>query len=168
MDYKQVMPKPVDLGRLMNGCMGEPIINYEDKGNYNQNPQGLRTVMGYNVPDWQRPLVWSMDQNVKLIESLWLGLPIGTYTFNRKYGSKFDNLLIDGQQRMNAIEMYLNDVFNVFGYTYSETGLVDKRYFRNSAHFPAYITETDDETYLRNYYNMMNFSGTHHTDDQRA
>lgn len=165
-DIKRVMPDRVYLGRGLESCIGEALLHYADDDN--DNPQGLRTVMGYNVPTWQRPLVWSMDQNIKLLESMWLGLPIGTYSFNRKYGSKFDNLIIDGQQRMNAVEMYINDGFKVFGYLYSETTKVDKLFFRTNAKFPCYIVETDDEQYLRNYYNMMNFSGTSHTEDQRA
>lgn len=34
--------------------------------------------------------------------------------------------------------------------------------------FASYRTETVDEDYLRNYYNMTNFGGTAHTEDQRA
>lgn len=166
MTTNRVMPKRIDLGRGFDSCVGEVFLHYN--ADDNSNPQNLRTVMGYNVPTWQRPLVWSVDQNVKLIESMWLGLPIGTYTFNRKHGSKLDNLIIDGQQRMNAIELYINDGFEVFGYTYSSITDIDKRFFRQSSRFPCYITETDDEEYLRGYYNMMNFSGTAHTEDQRA
>jgi hypothetical protein len=37
-----------------------------------------------------------------------------------------------------------------------------------SRHFSAYLTQSEDEAYLRGYYNMMNFGGTAHTEDQRA
>lgn len=161
-----VMPPRVDLGRGFDGSMGEAMLHWET--NNEPNPQELRSVMGYFLPSWQRGLVWSEQQQVKLLESCWLGLPIGTYTFNRKYGSKYDNLLIDGQQRLYAIQCYLEDRFDVFGYKWSETTVIDKRRFKHSVKFGSYICETDDEQYLRNYYNMMNFGGTAHTDDQRA
>ena len=163
----RVMPDPMDLGKHMASTVGSPIFNWTEKDHIN--PHGYREVLGYFLPSWQRPLVWTQEQNVKLIESLWLGLNIGTFTFNRaKRGSPFDNLLIDGQQRMWAVQCYLSDEFPVFGYRWSETTIVDKRGFENSRHFHCYITESEDEQYLRSYYNMMNFGGTAHTEDQKA
>ena len=164
----RVKPAPVDLGRGFDGCLGEAMMHWESDGDETPNENGLRTVMGYFLPEWQRGLVWTREQKVRLIESCWLGLPIGTYTFNRKWGSKYDNYLIDGQQRLNAIQCYLSDEFPVFGYKWSETKKIDKRRFRHSVKFGSYICETDDEQYLRNYYNMMNFGGTAHTEEQRA
>lgn len=163
---KRLMPKTMDMGHRFDACIGEAIMHYEDQEE--DNTQGLRSIMGYFLPTWQRGLVWTKEQNVKLIESLWLGLPIGTYTFNRLYGSKYDNLLIDGQQRMNAVQLYLEDEFEVFGYKWSETTTVDKRFFRSGARFGCYITKTDNEQYLRDYYNLMNFGGTAHKDNERA
>jgi uncharacterized protein with ParB-like and HNH nuclease domain len=163
---KRHMPDMYDLGERADFCIGEAMLHYENDDD--PNPLGLKRIMGFFIPEWQRPLVWSHEQNVSLIESLWYGIPIGTYTYNRLYGSKQNNILIDGQQRMNAIELYLNDEFPVFGYRWSETTILDKRRFRHSCHFPCYITKSDDEQYLRNYYNLMNFSGTQHTEDQRA
>lgn len=166
MTVARLMPNAMDLGRGFDSCIGEAIMHWQEQEE--PNPLGLRVVMGHFLPTWQRGLVWSKEQKVRLLESCWLGLPIGTYTFNRKYGSKYDNLLIDGQQRLHAIECYLSDEFAVFGYKWSETTQADKRRFRHSVKFGSYICETDDEQYLRNYYNMMNFGGTSHTEDQRA
>lgn len=133
------------------------------------NPLGLRVVMGYFLPTWQRPLVWTEEQKVRLIESAWKGLSIGTYTYNRaRLGSPYDNLLIDGQQRLHAIECYLNDEFPVFGYRWSEVTKVDRRVWEMTIHFRSYITETENETYLRDYYNLMNFGGTAHKETERA
>lgn len=163
----RLMPDPIRLGQHMASTVGTPILNWKDKDH--QNNFGYREIMGYFLPEWQRPLVWTKEQKIKLIESLWLGLNIGTYTFNRvKFGSKYDNLLIDGQQRMWALQCYLSDEFEVFGYKWSDTTDVDKRGFENSRHFHCYITESNDERYLKDYYNMMNFGGTAHTESQRA
>lgn len=163
----RVMPDRMNLGEFMSSTTCTPIYNWKSEDHIN--PHGYRSVMGYFLPSWQRPLVWTYEQKVRLIESLWLGLNIGTYTFNRaERGSKFDNLLIDGQQRMWALQCYLTDEFPVFGHYWSEVTEVDRRGFEFSRHFHCYITKSEDEDYLRSYYNMMNFGGTAHTEDQRA
>lgn len=162
-----VMPDPIRLGQHMSSAVVTPMFNWKEKNR--ENPFGYRQVMGYFLPSWQRGLVWTQDQNIKLIESLWLGLNIGTYTFNRAgYGGKYDNLLIDGQQRMWALQCYLSDEFAVFGYRWSEVTEVDRRGFEMSRHFHCYITESEDEEYLRSYYNMMNFGGVAHKESERA
>lgn len=165
---KRLMPQPMDLGQHMSSAVCNPMFNWKEKDR--QNDFGYREVMGYFLPPWQRGIVWSHDQKVKLIESLWLGLNIGTYTFNRtkSHGGQFDNLLIDGQQRLWAMQCYLSDEFPVFGYRWSEVTDVDRRSFEMTRHFHCYITSSDDEQYLRCYYNMMNFGGVAHTEDQRA
>jgi uncharacterized protein with ParB-like and HNH nuclease domain len=94
------MPRPRVLGIHMSSTVGQPIFHAEsDK---TPNPHGYRKVMGYFLPSWQRGLIWTEAQKIKLIESIWHGLNIGTYTFNRSktFGGQFDNLLIDGQQRL--------------------------------------------------------------------
>ncbi|WP_198014640.1 DUF262 domain-containing protein [Salipiger mucosus] len=127
-----------------------------------------RTVMGLKLPTWQRPLVWTEEQNIRFLESLWLGLPVGTYSYNMVLdGGALDGLLIDGQQRLNAIQRYLEDAFPVFGHRWSEVTKVDQRLFKLTA-FPSYCTQSSDEQYLRDYYNRMNFGGVAHTEEQRA
>ena len=162
------MPDKIQLGEFMSSTCATPIYNWRDK--HTPNNHGYREVMGYFLPSWQRPLVWTSEQKIKLIESLWLGLNIGTFTFNRskEHGGPLDNLLIDGQQRMWALQCYLSDEFHVFGYKWSEITDADKRGFEFSRHFHCYITKSDDEKYLREYYNMMNFGSVAHTEDQRA
>ena len=169
MGAKRVMPERLYLGSSWNTVMSLPMAQ---KSSYGKGevmfPRGPRVVMGFQLPEWQRPLVWSTGQKISFIESLWKGVPVGTWTFNRSYKNrKLDDLLIDGQQRLNAIECYLDDGFSVLGYHFSEVTRIDRRFF-DCLTFPSYITETEDEEYLKGYYNMMNFSGTAHTEDQRA
>jgi hypothetical protein len=155
------MPAPVELGRHTASCIGELLINRRDE------PAYRRRVMGFVLPPWQREFVWTQQQSIKFMESVWKGMPLGTYTFNRLYGSEFDNYLIDGQQRLQTISKYLDDEFPVFGFFYSETTELDRRRFRNIV-FASYICETDDEAYLKDYYNLMNFGGTAHKENERA
>ena len=163
-----VMPKRVRLGEHLQTTMLAPIHHWQHDDT--PNPNGYRSVMGYFLPPWQRGIVWTQDQQIKLIESCWLGLNIGTYTFNRSRdrGGPLDNLLIDGQQRMHSLECYLKDAFPVFGYKWSEVTEADRRGFSFSTHFSSYLTQSEDEAYLRGYYNMMNFGGTAHKDGEQA
>ena len=168
---KRLMPETVNLGRAyaspMATAMGQ--LRAWRESPEKENPHGRRTVMGYCLPTWQRGLVWSEQQKIAFIESAWLGLNLGTYTYNvAELGSKFDMLLIDGQQRLYAIECYLNNEFPVFGYHWSETTAVDRRVWEVSINFSSYVTETEDEAYLRNYYNLTNFGGVAHKESERA
>ena len=146
-------------------AMSHPMLQW-DKHAESDSPE--RRVMGYRVPSWQRPLVWTDDQKVRLLESVWLGLNIGTYAYSQNYDKpEFDGLLIDGQQRLNAIQEYLCDHFPVFGYKWSEITAIDRRFFESN-HFHCFIIDSDDEDFLRNYYDMTNFGGTPHNPNQRA
>jgi hypothetical protein len=163
------MPETFNLGQHMASVVGQAIFEREKWIEAGRPQLSERMVMGYRLPAWQRPFVWTEEQKIKLIESLWLGLNIGTYTFNRaRQDGVYDNLLIDGQQRMKAIEEYLEGRFKVFGYLWDETTVADKRGFANARHFHCYITSSMDEGYLRGYYNMMNFGGTAHKSEERA
>ena len=132
---------------------------------FNEKQHGY--ILGFKIPDFQRSLVWSQEQKIKLIESLWIGIPIGTYTVNEFYDSEYDLIIIDGQQRLNAIESYIYDDFKIYNMLYSELPIIDKRRFNNSL-FPQYVTNSDDIEYLKNYYNLMNFGGTAHKESERA
>ncbi len=167
----RLMPPRINLGKHYHSTMAACMGRYKEwqENPQESNPHGLRTVMGFNLPSWQRGLVWTEQQKIAFIESAWRGIGIGTYTYNvAEIGSPYDYLLIDGQQRMSAIEDYLNDKFPVFGYHYSEITIVDRRMWKMTTLFPSYETNTEDEDYLRGYYDLMNFGGTAHTEEERA
>lgn len=166
------MPAPIDYGRASSGLIGAIMMKEKDFEAKYDNPTGGRTVMGFAVPSWQRPLVWSDEQKIKFIESVWMGLGLGTYTINNltdlnKMEHPLNNIVIDGQQRLSALEAYLHDEIEVFGAKWSEVDIVDKRRFK-STKFSSYETASTDEAYLRSYYDLMNFGGTQHTLDQSA
>lgn len=161
---KRLMPAKLELGQHMASCIGQAIFEWES-GKY---LTGGRHVMGYNLPTWQRPFVWNRQQSIRLIESIWLGLNIGTYTFNRSHTNPmFDNLLIDGQQRLVSIQEYLSGELEVFGYRWTSLERAEQRSFE-SRHFHCFITNSTDEAYLRGYYDLMNFGGAAHDESQRA
>jgi len=163
-----LMPPKIQLGSLSPLSMGHAVMNWKEPMSANPD-KGLRRVMGFILPSWQRPLVWTQEQSESFLRSVWLGLPIGTYSYNQTHETpELDGLLIDGQQRLWAIQQYLEDAFPVFGYRWSEVTVVDQRRFKTSTTFGCYVTESDDEQYLKDYYNRMNFGGTAHSEEHRA
>jgi len=165
------MPERVRLGNAVASTMAHAMGKKRDwaVNTYGDRRDGERVVMGFYLPKWQRGLVWTDAQKIAFIESAWRGVNLGTYSYNQApLHSLYDNLLIDGQQRMNAIECYLNDEFPVLGWRWSEVTEVDRRIWVMSTVFASYMTETEDEDYLRSYYNLMNFGGVAHKESERA
>lgn len=127
-----------------------------------------RRIGGYRLPDFQRPLVWTEEQDILLIESIWDGMDIGSYAVVEDLTNpKNDGLLLDGQQRLNALFRYQNNEFPVRGYLWAELTDTDRREFKRST-FPRVTLRSPSEETMKTYYNRMNFSGVRHTMDQQA
>jgi len=57
---------------------------------------------GLRLPRYQRGLVWTPEQSLRLVQSVWDGYPIGTFLlWEHKYGEPL--LLLDGQQRLASL-----------------------------------------------------------------
>ena len=80
--------------------------------------------------------------------------------------------IIDGQQRMRALDKYYKNELTIFKGTESEHSYEDlddiqKRRYNNNVIGFIRLEDADEET-LRDVYDRMNFGGTNHTEDQRA
>jgi len=140
---------------------------------------GQTWLLGYAIPPFQRPLVWSEEQKVRFVESAARGLHLGTWVYNDAMGfgmeqvegrevmPRTDRWLIDGQQRLNALDEFFDDKFPVFGLTWSQVPQTERRRFLNQ-NFAAQQIQSSDEMELRRLYDRLNFGGTPHTPDQRA
>lgn len=132
----------------------------------------LEHLSNFRLPEFQRPAVWTQPQETRLIESIWRGIPIGTYSVNRlsptdeRY-QEFSELLLDGQQRVRAIVNYINDEFPVFNRLYSELSPSDKAFFKQSK-FAHCETSFTDWNSIREYYDTMNFGGVAHEPEMKA
>ena len=170
-DKTRLMPERFHMGTNLSTTMSHAIGQWQraTENPDQENPHNGSTIMGFVLPHWQRDSVWSEAQMVSFLESAWRGVPLGTYSYNRcDLGLALDNLLIDGQQRMIALQRYLEDGFAVFGHRWSEVTVLDRRAFEYSTSFPCYETQSTDEQWLRDYYNRMNFGGTAHKKEERA
>lgn len=173
------IPEKINLGQHRDTVMSFLWVNRKEhdelagSGRHLLSEHSDRFVCGFSIPSFQRPLVWTREQEIAFIESAWLGLPIGTFTYHQmKWGSdgkplRFSGMLIDGQQRLTTLDRYWNDEFTVFGLLWSEVDQVQKRRFMQTP-FPHYEVALWDEDAIRELYDRMAFGGTAHEDHQRA
>ncbi len=172
-----------------NMVISEVVGNYEhfledEEKVRQQYPWATRFVMGYPLPSWQRALTWSDEQKARFITSIWSGVDIGSYLINDQYDTllvegaktfqyrKFSNIILDGQQRLQAIQDYLNDLFAVpdaqgTPRRWSDLPRRERRRFE-SRHFARCSVKCWDEATLRHIYNLRAFGGTAHEAHEMA
>lgn len=149
-----------------------------------QYPWAQRFVMGLPLAPWQREFKWSMDQVQRFITSAWTGVHLGSYivtaTDLRKEDAGFrgieylslSNMVIDGQQRLQALELYLNDQVPVpdasgVPILWNEVEPFDRRRFQNTVFSRSEIPLLP-EPELKFFYDTFNFGGVPHTAEERA
>jgi hypothetical protein len=123
---------------------------------------GERRLGWFVLPAFQRPPVWTLEQQERFIESAWMGLPLGVFVWNDAPGTRFDQWLLDGQQRVGAVLAYMADEFPVYGYRFSELTETDLRKWEMSVSFPCRKTNLRDEAMLRDVYDRLAYGGTAH------
>lgn len=134
----------------------------------------LRRVLGYPVPTWQRPLVWTAEQCERFIQSVYAGGYLGLFVYNDALttAKHLDGLLIDGQQRLHALELYLNGELAVTGpdgkqRLFTELTDEEKAHFYRIP-FGFQVVNVDKEDKLKELYDLLNFGGTQHKPTERA
>ena len=70
-------------------------------------------------PEFQRNTVWDDVRKSRLIESLMLRIPIPAFYFDEDNDGK--KTVIDGLQRLTAINEYMDDIFRLTGLQYLQT-----------------------------------------------
>ena len=68
-----------------------------------------------DIPEFQRGYVWTRTQASRLIESLIIQCPIPVVYFSQASDNKL--IVIDGNQRLLSIKLFLNDGFELQGLT---------------------------------------------------
>lgn len=146
---------------------GQPLATCVDHGLrpfHGTAPADCEVLGCWVLPPFQRPPVWAQAQQIRFLESLWLGLPVSVYVVNRAPKvsfTRFDSWLIDGQQRWRAIYAYVADAFPVLGYRYSELNRTERTVFELLS-FPCIQIGIDDECRLLELYNRLAYGGTPH------
>lgn len=168
------MPLPLFTPRSFASDVGELVRNRERADRWHAAGRPApRRVLGWPLPPWQRPPVWRVDQSRRFIESAWLGLHLGTIVVNGMREQPdgkphpLSGLLLDGQQRLLAIEAYLAGAFTVFGHDWHELGAHEHRRFYAAALTRCEVSLWQEDA-LRDLYDRLNFGGTLHDPEERA
>lgn len=143
-------------------------------------PWAERFVMGLPLAPWQRGFKWSMEQSQRFITSVWTGVHLGNYVLtedNMEPGTEVKykylaNCVLEGQQRLKAIELYVSDELAVPDERgvltkWSELDRVEHLRFKKVIFNCGTVRETNEER-LREFYDLMNFGGTQHEESERA
>lgn len=143
-------------------------------------PWADRFVMGLPLAPWQRPLRWGREQATRFISSVWRGMHLGEYLVTEMELENADtvrfvplsNCILDGQQRLHSLELYLTNRLPVEDATgipvlWQELGIVEQRWFRRRV-FTRGSIPLAGEAELRNFYNLVNFGGVAHEARERA
>ncbi len=121
------------------------------------------------APDFQRSFVWKPAQQVRLIESILMGIPMPAFYFNQdKSGAQ---QVVDGVQRLTTIKRFMANEFALTkddlaslsdeaGRTYETLEGATKRRFANTQ-IVAYIIEPQTPDALKyDIFNRVNTGGT--------
>lgn len=140
---------------------------YGDKTPDRELLPGERAIGNLIIPSFQRQAIWSEKQQVRLIDSLLSGLPIGGIIINRVNDFKHEccDLLIDGQQRMTAISAFFNNELEVNGLFFIEMEKKDQLFFKTTA-IPRAISELQTLEECEELYNRIAYGGTEHNRSQ--
>lgn len=121
-----------------------------------------RQLGGFILPPFQRPQVWTTEQQVRLIESLYRGMPVPALVWNQSENvAEVDGWLLDGQQRMNAILGYVHGRFPVDGWLYPDLPDIEHRHFERM-HVAIIETRLDSLEACLDIYDRLAYGGTPH------
>lgn len=153
-DYTSYMFLPWNELRLVSAPLATQDFNEREKSIDNYISFGNRSLSDLfskyyffgvdDKPDYQRDLIWNLEDKVALIDSIFKGIEIGKFVFISKDFKDNEPCyeILDGKQRLNAIVEFAQDRFPYKGFYYSQLTLKDRRYFDG---FNATIGETRGE-----------------------
>lgn len=131
---KQVFPW-VNI-RKQNNNEESFIENDDIRVNYTQ--RTISSLLNHNYhfgfdinPKYQRGLVWSLEDRVALIDSIFNNIEIGKFTFIKPDNIMEMNEVLDGKQRLTTILDFYEDRFKYKGKTFSDLSWIDRNHFKN-------------------------------------
>ncbi len=114
------------------------------------------------TPDFQRGHVWTKNQQIKFIEFILKGgksLPIIFNHPNWMNSFKGDFVLVDGKQRLNAINNFFDGKIKVFGAYIHEL----ENFYPNSFDIEIWVNTLKTREEVLNWYLELNSGGTPHS-----
>lgn len=170
-DKELVMPSDELRANVLNVNVSELLGRLEQFTTGEEGPHmypwASRFVMGYPLPRWQRdPDKWEPERKARFIHSIWSGVDVGTHLVNDAWElegtgatlryRELSQALLDGQQRLTALEEYLYNGFAVPDAKgelrfWSDLPRSERRRFGNFHFAKATIASWDEDLLLRAY-----------------
>jgi hypothetical protein len=125
---------------LPYGCSGDSKFRQEEDLYIRQSNSSLDSLLfmvygehagvDFNA-DYQREHVWTLDDKVALIDSIFNNVDIGKFLFTQRRESHPGKYyeVIDGKQRLTALCEFYEDRFQYKGYYFSQLSPLDKNKF---------------------------------------
>ena len=110
--------------------------------------------------EYQREHVWKRKDKIALIDSIFNNVDIGKFVFvQRDFSYESRQLeVLDGKQRLTAINEFYEDRFKYKGYYYSELGQRDKNKFEEHPISYGYLENPDKKSIFEAFI-KLNTSG---------
>lgn len=116
-------------------------------------------------PEYQRGLVWNIDDKRKLIDALVQGRSIGAITFAKNdFKDEFLYEILDGKQRLSAIAEFVADGFDYQGVRFSELCSASQLEFFNLSLGVIDVSFDNDREKIE-YFIELNSAGVKVSDD---
>lgn len=165
------LPKPIIRFRSGSRPIEMLICGGKEKADY---PWTTRFVGDWPLPEWQRGLVWSTEQKISFIESVFIGYDLGSVMINelhwpegQKASTPMSEIIIDGQQRISALVGFVSNEFPVKDLYWRDLTRLEQRIFREREIGLKSVACYDEEK-LKVVYNHLNFSGVRHDYSEAA
>lgn len=112
-------------------------------------------------PVYQREHVWSVEDKVELIDSIFNNRSIGSYILcHNGYGEGYGYEVLDGKQRIQALIDFVEDKFTYKGLLFSELNRMEVHHFENFNFPRAEIRNSNLEQKIRTFIHV-NTTGKH-------
>lgn len=109
-------------------------------------------------PEYQRGLVWDLEDKISLIDSIFNNVDIGKFTFIKADYIMDKDEILDGKQRITALLEYYEDRFEYKGRKFSDLSWRDQRHFCDYSIAWGETSNLTNEQKLR-YFIKLNTSG---------
>ena len=111
-------------------------------------------------PEYQRDFVWSKEQKVALIDSIFRNIEIGKFSFIKKdYSNDLFYEILDGKQRLTALREFYENRFTYKDKTFDELGFRDQIWFKNFNISWGETEEPEDRKRIYAYFCKLNTAG---------
>ena len=114
-------------------------------------------------PPYQRGLVWTLEQKQKLIDSILWGIALpAIYLRDMGYGQMPWVEMVDGKQRLNAIQEFLEGKFEYEGEKFTDWPELNRRLFLQDNTIAVIIVKHTTDEEVVELYERLNFCGVPH------